>query len=72
MLVIVNIARAISVLASAYAFYLLFSTLTEPGLMAPALAASAATSAVLAIVPYTIAKMLGDAYRDSLRRDPLD
>lgn len=69
-LFIVNIARVISVFASAYALYLLFSTLIEPDLMAPALAASAASAAVIAIGPYTIARMLGDAYRDSLTPPP--
>ena len=69
MLVLVNIARVLSILAAGYAFYVLAQTIVEPNLMAPALAASPATSAVIAIVPYIIARMLGDMYRDSLRRD---
>jgi hypothetical protein len=55
---VVTIFEVIAVLAAIAAGWLMISTLTQPDLMAPALAASAATAAVIAIVPYCIARLL--------------
>lgn len=63
---IVTIFEVIAVLAAAGAGWLLINTLMEPDLMAPALAASAATAAALAIIPYCIARIMAASL---LRKD---